>query len=121
MNADAHEQDALVRWLQTPAAYAERPTSVEHIETHLSHVFLTDRFAYKLKKPVRFAFVDFSDPTRREQDCQVEVRLDRRLALDTYLGVLPITQQSDGTLQLGGDGPAVDWVVQMRRLPAERM
>ncbi|MBS0209519.1 MAG: AAA family ATPase [Planctomycetes bacterium] len=114
-------QDTLVRWLNTPAAYAERPTSVEHVETHLSHVFLTDQFAYKLKKPVRFTFVDFSNPARREQACQDEVRLNRRLAPDIYLDVLPVTQQADGTYQLGGDGPPVDWIVQMRRLPAERM
>ena len=92
---------------------------IQVVETHISWVFLTDRYAYKLKKPVRFEFLDFSTSDLRHRACLNEVHLNRRLAPDVYLGVLPITQSPEGRLELNGNGQAVDWVVQMRRLPAE--
>jgi aminoglycoside phosphotransferase family enzyme/predicted kinase len=109
----------LVEFLSRTSSYPDRPSAVQVVETHISWVFLTDRHAYKLKKPVRFEFLDFSTPERRQQACQEEVRLNRRLAPDVYLGVLPVTQTADGLLGLGGRGTEVDWVVHMRRLPAE--
>jgi len=90
---------------------------VETQETHMSWVFLTDRRAYKLKKPVRLAFLDFSTLRARERDCREEIRLNRRLAPDTYLGVAPLTMGADGQPRLGGEGRVVDWLVEMRRLP----
>ncbi len=114
----------LVEVMSQPAAYARLPgESTEHVEcveTHISWVFLTDRFAYKLKKPVRFDFLDFSTPELRLEACLNEVRLNRRLAPAVYLGVEPITCSRHGRLTLGGGGMAVDWVVKMRRLPEER-
>jgi aminoglycoside phosphotransferase family enzyme/predicted kinase len=109
----------VVEMLAQPAAYAERPVRVECVETHISLVFLTDRFAYKLKKPVRFDFLDFSTVALRHAACKEEIRLNRRLAPHVYLDVVPITSDH-GRLRLGGTGPPVDWVVKMRRLPAER-
>jgi len=114
------ESGRLVEFLRTPAAYAERPSDVQVVETHISWVFLAGRYAYKLKKPVRFEFLDFSTPALRRRACRDEVRLNRRLAPDVYLDVFPVTAASDGTLQLAGSGTKVDWVVQMRRLPADR-
>jgi aminoglycoside phosphotransferase family enzyme/predicted kinase len=110
---------AVVGLLRRPATYDPRPARVECIETHISWVFLTDRMAYKLKKPVRFDFLDFSTSERRHEACEQEVRLNRRLAPHVYLAVVPITAEPWG-LRLGGTGPAVDWVVKMRRLPADR-
>ena len=75
----------LVEFLSQPAAYAERPERVEKIETHISWVFLTNRFAYKLKKPVRYDFLDFSTAELRRAACEEEVRLNRRLAPDISL------------------------------------
>lgn len=86
----------------------------------MSYVFLAGARAYKLKKPVRYPFLDFSTIEARAQDCRAEVRLNRRLAPDVYLGVLPLTAD-DGRLALGGRGEAVDWLVEMRRLPQEHM
>ena len=86
---------------------------------YISFVFLTELFAYKLKKPVRFDFLDFSTPERRRKACEDEVRFNRRLARNVYLGVLPITR-CNGQLSLNGDGTPVDWVVKMSRLPANR-
>jgi aminoglycoside phosphotransferase family enzyme/predicted kinase len=117
----ATDQAALVRALADPAFYPHRPASVEHVQTHISHVFLAGPYVYKLKKPVRFPFLDASTPARRRTLCEDELRLNWRLAAPVYLCVLPITRERDGRFALDGRGPAVDRVVWMRRLPAERM
>jgi aminoglycoside phosphotransferase family enzyme len=82
---------------------------------------LTDRFAYKLKKPVRRALFDLRSLGARRRNCLAEVRLNRRLAPDVYLATLPLTFAAEHGLQLAGDGDVVDWLVMMRRLPAELM
>ena len=110
-----------VAWLRDPRSYPDRPQEVSVVETHILQVFLTDHFVYKLKKPVRFEFLDFTTLPRREQACRDELALNRRLAHDVYVAVLPITQEGDGSLKFHGGGRVVDWVVQMRRLPAEKM
>ena len=69
-----------VAFLSRPAAYRDRPQRVESIETHVSSLFLTDSFAYKLKKPVRFDYLDFTALEARQAECLEEVRLNRRLA-----------------------------------------
>lgn len=84
-------------------------------------MFLADRYAYKLKKPIRLAFLDFSTLALRRHFCEEEIRLNRRLAPEVYLGTVPLTRKKDAALALGGNGTAVDWLVQMRRLPANRM
>jgi len=109
----------IIEMLKTSSSYGERPSTVEVVETHISWVFLTNRYAYKLKKPVRFEFVDFSTLESRRWACQEEVRLNRRLAPHVYLGVVPITRSSDGVVALNGQGEEIDCVVQMRRLPRE--
>ena len=111
--------EAITELLCDPATYDQKPSSVESIETHISWVFLTDRFAYKLKKPVRFDFLDFSTQQLRHEACSEEVRLNLRLAPNIYLGVIPITLL-DGRLHLDGEGTPVDWVVKMYRLPVDR-
>ena len=114
-----NEHEFLVRWLSRPETYPHRPERVEQIETHISHVFLAGSHVYKLKKPVKFDFLDFSTTRSREQACREEVRLNRRLAPDAYLGVVPVVRGDDGALRLGGEDAAVDWLVEMRRLPTE--
>ncbi len=111
----------LVEMLSDPRSYAERPSQVTVCETHISWVFLTDRHAYKLKKPVRFDFLDYGTVEARRRACDDEVRLNRRLARDVYLGVEPVTSDTAGKPRLGGRGAAIDWVVKMRRLRADRM
>ena len=110
-----------VAFLSRPSGYADRPARVEAIQTHMSWVFLTDRFFYKLKKPVKLEFLDFSTLERRHLNCLEELRLNCRLARDIYLEVLPLTVCDSGQLELGGDGEPVDWLVKMRRLPREYM
>ena len=100
----------------------ERPARVEARETHISWVFLTDRLVYKLKKPVRHALFDLRPLAARRRNCLVEVRLNRRLAPDVYLGIEPLTFAPDGGgLRFAGDGSIVDWLVVMRRLPENLM
>jgi hypothetical protein len=111
----------LVAALSDPRAYPHRADTVEHRQTHISHVFLTGSRVYKLKKPVRFPFLDFHTPERRHHYCQEEVRLNRRLCPSLYLGVLPVTVEEDGMVRVGGTGAVVDHVVVMQRLPEEGM
>jgi aminoglycoside phosphotransferase family enzyme len=87
----------------------------------MSCVFLTDQHAWKLKKPVRYEFLDFSTPQARRFDCEEELRLNRRLASSVYLEVVPLVAAPDGRFLLGGEGEAVDWLVKMRRLPRRLM
>ncbi len=107
--------------LRCTDTYPERTTAVETIETHMSWVFLTDQHAYKLKKPVRYDYLDFSTRELRRLDCLEEVRLNRRLAPSVYLGSLALGLQRDGSVRVGGGIEALDWLVWMRRLPRDRM
>jgi len=110
-----------VAFLSTPGAYSPRPRRVVAIETHFAWVFLTAREAYKLKKPLRHASMDYRTLARRRHGCSEEVRLNRRLAPTVYRGVVPLTMDRAGQLRIGGQGRTVDWLVRMRRLPARRM
>jgi aminoglycoside phosphotransferase family enzyme/predicted kinase len=111
--------EAIVRWLATPNAYPHAPGGVDHIETHISHVFLAGRHVYKLKKQVKYDFLDYTTIADREHACREEVRLNRRLAPEAYLGVVPVVVDQDGRFQIGGAGRVIDWLVHMRRLPTE--
>ncbi|MFI4868172.1 MAG: phosphotransferase [Steroidobacterales bacterium] len=98
-----------------------RSGRIDVIETHFAWVFLTHALAYKMKKPVRHRGMDYRTLARRERGCRNEIRLNRRLAESTYLGVVPVMRRKDGSLGLGWGLRVVDWVVKMRRLPAARM
>jgi uncharacterized protein len=113
--------------LARPEAYAEpRPTRVDVLETHISWVFLTEADVFKVKKPVRLPFLDFSTIQERRRACEAELVLNARLANDVYRRLVPVRRSAAGTHALGGgeageDGGAiVDWAVHMRRLPDER-
>lgn len=113
--------DQKLRFLLRPEAYPDRPRHVEAVETHMSWVFLTDSYAYKLKKPVRYDFLDFSSIEARRRDSAEEIRLNTRLAPHIYLGILPLTRDAAGHLKIDGEGEAVDWLVKMRRLQIVHM
>jgi uncharacterized protein len=108
-----------VAFLASPGALED--TGAEARETHMSYVFLTRDHVYKLKKPVRYAYLDFSSLSERERYCGIELTLNRRLAPQVYLDVLPLTLAADGSMRLDGGGRVVEWLVKMRRLPDERM
>src|SRR5262245_53738121 len=103
--------------LRRPEAYpSPRPSQVTQVTTHISWVFLTDREVWKLKRPVDYGFVDYTTLERRRRCCEDEVRLNKRLAPDVYLGVVPVRHGPQGHW-LGSGGPIVDYAVHMRRLP----
>jgi hypothetical protein len=93
-------------------------TSVQLLQTHISYVALTGTYAYKVKKPVNFGFLDFSTLDKRKYFCEEELRLNKRLCPDMYLDVLPITQK-ENTLELNGDGTIVEYVLKMKEFPQE--
>jgi aminoglycoside phosphotransferase family enzyme len=107
--------------LRQPAMYPDHPEKVEVIETHMSWIFLTERSAYKLKKPVRYDRLDFSTLEARRFYCMEELRLNRRLAASVYIDVIALRLDQVRTLHLGGTGKVVDWLVRMRRLPSHLM
>ena len=109
-----------VEFLSHSSAYPGYQGEVARRETHMSWVFLTGDRAYKLKKPVRFPYLDFSTLALREAACRAEIRLNRRLASDVYLGVVPL-RRSAATLSICGSGEVVDWLVVMRRLDESQM
>ncbi|HEY8509465.1 MAG TPA: hypothetical protein VIL32_13965 [Steroidobacteraceae bacterium] len=109
-----------VAFLRQPRIYSDGSRRVRVIETHYAWVFLTRRHAYKLKKPLRQNEMDYRTLAARERGCRAELELNRRLAPDVYLAVVPLTVRN-GELQLNGRGRVVDYLVQMRRLPAEAM
>src|SRR6266403_63288 len=108
----------LIEALKGGAAY---PHPIEHVEvchTHISVVFLAGAYAYKIKKPVNLGFLDFTTLAQRRHFCDEEVRLNRRLAADVYLGVVPITRAGD-RITMDGAGETVEWEVKMQRLPGK--
>ena len=112
------DQSAVVEFLSQPSTHGG--AAVERAETHASIVFLAGPRAYKLKRAVRFDYLDFSTAERRRQMCEAEVRLNRRTAPAIYRRVLPITRSGTG-LVLGGDGEPIDWVVEMNRFDQQNL
>jgi uncharacterized protein len=105
-------RDALAR----PETYSQRPPSVDVRETHISWVFVAGEFAYKLKKPLVLDFLDYGTAERRREMCREEVRLNRRLAPELYIGVRGVALHPDGAVLTDEDDPdAVEFVVEMRR------
>lgn len=113
--------EAKVAALLQPASYPGHPRSVEVVETHMSWVFLTDRHVYKMKKPMRYDSLDFGTLETRRFYCEEELRLNRRLAPAVYLDVVALRIDAGGALRIALQGQVVDWLVKMRRLPAQLM
>jgi len=113
-------EERQIQSLLQPAAYPEPAPDVRLIQTHVSWIFLAGKFAYKIKKPVNFGFLDFSTIDRRRFYCQEELRLNRRLCPEIYLDVIPV-RETPGGAAFHGEGAILDYAVKMMRLPEERM
>jgi aminoglycoside phosphotransferase family enzyme/predicted kinase len=109
-------QGMLFDHLKNPKFFGPRVRSVQLLQTHISYVALTGTYAYKVKKPVNFGFLDFSTLDKRKYFCEEELRLNKRLCPSMYLDVLPITQE-DSTLELDGHGIVVEYVLKMKEFP----
>ena len=112
----------LVESMLNPDFYPDKPGGrVELVQTHISYVFIAGDLVYKVKKPVNFGFLDFMTLEKRKYYCEEELRLNRRLAPDAYLAVMPICEEPSGRLRLGGKDRIVEYAVKMIRLPQDRM
>lgn len=104
-----------------PEAYPHPTGEIGFLQTHISYLFLTGDYVYKIKKPVDFGFLDFTTIGKRKFCCDEEVRLNRRLSPDIYLGVMPVKARGEGFYLGGASGQTVEYAVQMVRMPEERM
>lgn len=110
----------LIAFFEDPGSYPHDPVSVEHIQTHISHVFIASPYVYKVKKPVNLDFLDFSTLEKRKYYCEQEVQLNRRLCPDIYLDVIPV-YNTGGRFHFKspGDGTVVEYVVWMKELESQ--
>ena len=113
------DQTGVIDFLAAPSTHGGE--TVERIDTHASIVFLAGARAYKLKRAVRFDYLDFSTSERRHTLCEAEVRLNRRTAPTLYRGVVAVTRHDDGSYALGGNDRPVDWLVEMNRFSQEAL
>lgn len=116
MTVSSSQIATLIAALAKPEAYPFHVIQVEVRQTHISAVFLAGEFVYKLKKPVKLPFLDFTTLEQRRWFCDEEVRINRRLAPEVYLGVVPVCETSQG-VRFEGPGRPIDWAVKMARLP----
>jgi hypothetical protein len=112
-------QKEVVDALLTPDAYPQDAGKIELIQTHISFVFLTKNYVYKVKKAVNFGFLDFSTLDKRYAFCKKELELNRRLCPEIYLEVVPITKSSG--IMVNGNGVTIEYALKMKRLPQERI
>ena len=111
-----HHQTTIFGAIKNPDFYPHAVSTIEQRDTHISKVFLTGNYAYKIKKPVNLEFLDFTTLEKRRHFCWQEINLNRRLAPDVYLDVVLITLQ-DGRYHMAGTGSIVEYAVKMRQLP----
>jgi aminoglycoside phosphotransferase family enzyme len=113
------DQKQVIEALMKPEAYEEDPGSIQLIQTHISAVFLTKKFVYKVKKAVNFGFLDFTTLEKRRFFCEKELKLNRRLCGDMYLEVVPINKADK--IKMKGEGETVEYAVKMKQLPQEKI
>jgi hypothetical protein len=106
--------------MQNPRTYDEKVDAIRMLQTHISWIFLTGRFAYKVKKPVDFGFLDFTTLEKRKRLCGRELEINRKFSPEIYLSVLPLARYKD-RLKIGAAGETVEYVIKMRQMPQERL
>jgi hypothetical protein len=111
----------LIETMRKVDFYPNNPATVEFIQTHISYIFIAGDIVYKVKKPLKFDFLDFTSLEKRKFYCEEELRLNKRLAADTYLDITAISRDSQGNITLGRGVEIVDYAVRMKKLPADRM
>lgn len=109
------DQAAIIGFLRKPTSYDPNPKSVDVIETHGAMVFLVGDHVFKIKRAVKFDYMDFSTLEKRRKICERELALNKPSAPALYIDVIPITQEADGTLAVNGDGKPVEWAIHMHR------
>lgn len=112
------ELQLLKKLLLNPEIYPDKPKEIKSSETHISLLFFTGNYVYKLKKPVDFGFLDFTTLEKRKYFCEQEVKLNRRLSPSIYLGVIKITYDGNN-VSLDGVNGVIEYAVKMRQIPEE--
>ncbi len=115
------EQDSVIAGLERPQAYGPGVDTVARIDTHAAIIFLAGAHAYKMKRTIRLPYLDYSTIERRRAALQTELELNRTMAPQIYLDVRPVTASGGGTPVVGGEGPALDWVLVMRRFDQDAL
>ena len=118
MSDDSENQQEVFGFLADPATHDGQ--EVKRIDTHAASVFLSGDRAIKVKRAVRFSFLDYSTLAKRKQACEAEMAVNAPYAPDIYRGVIAITREASGKLALGGNGTPVEWAVDMRRFDEKR-
>src|SRR3984893_2135557 len=109
MDDTAKAQGGVLAFLADPATYGGGVEKVRRIDTHAASVFLAGDRALKIKRAVRFPFLDYSTLAKRKAACAAEIEVNRRLAPELYRGVVAITREGNGRLAIGGDGEPGEW------------
>ena len=118
MTGETDSQQEVFAFLADPATHGGR--KVERIDTHAASVFLAGNRALKIKRTVRFPFLDYSTLGKRKEACEAEIAVNTPYAPDIYRGVVPITREAGGRLTIGGAGEPIEWAVEMRRFDETR-
>ena len=114
-----NNQQKVIEALKKPEAYDEQVRKIESKQTHISYIFLTESFGYKIKKAVNFGFLDFSTLEKRNFFCREELKLNKRLCEDMYLEVVSINEAEN--IRIGGEGKPIEYAVKMKRIPEEKI
>lgn len=114
------DQKKFLEELKKPETYGEKPDSVKILQTHISYVALTGKYAYKIKKPVNFGFLDFSTIEKRKHFCYEELKLNKRLCPEIYEKVVTINKDQN-QLKIDGKGEIIDYALKMKEFPQEKI
>lgn len=111
-------QTEVIRAMENPNTYNERVKEIKTVQTYHSYIFLTGKYAYKIKKPVKYSYFDFTSLQKRKSTLEKEIELNKRLCKGLYVKVLPI-KKMDGKFKIGGKGETVEYVLKMKEIPQE--
>jgi aminoglycoside phosphotransferase family enzyme len=109
------DPDRLCAFLREAESFGAPGGEVEQVTTHAAEIFLVGERAFKMKRAVRYSFLDFSTLARRKEALDAELRLNRRTAPMLYERVLPVTREQSGELAVDGQGEPVEWLLEMKR------
>src|SRR5579871_5485970 len=120
MSGETERQAEVFAFLADPATFGGKAPKVKRIDTHGASVFLAGERVLKVKRAVKFPFLDYSTLPKRKQACEAELAVNAPYAPEIYRAVIPITRERGGTLAIGGDGEPVEWAVEMQRFDETR-
>lgn len=115
-----HTFRSVTQAMLDPKTYDEKVERIKSVQTYHSYIFLTGKYAYKIKKPVKYPYFDFTTLQKRKSTLEKEVRLNKRTSEGIYIKVLPI-REKDGKIKIGGMGKTIEYALKMKEIPQEAM